>query len=254
MEMKTIRNRIVAWLGLAVLALAVFAFRQVTTQRSTNETPPALRPWQRSESESQALSKADFQSKPFASTNSLPFTRATEFTEEEKSKFTQDFKEKYRPAAERWYNAYEGRVPFKLEDFTVDKFHSRVFQNAYTFMIGETTFTIQDSKQGTSVSYLMTRKAANQINQSPGNGFVPNLTTPVSREDVIRMVKADSGVEFKPNEIIIKPTGAASALNGGAFVDILPSGKDPNNALNYVISMVFNADGMLVNYERDPAF
>jgi len=68
------------------------------------------------------------------------------------------------------------------------------------------------------------------------------------------MVKADSGVTFALNEILIRPTAAACALNGGAFVDVLPSGKDPNNALNYRISMVFNADGRLVNYERDPFF
>jgi len=81
-----------------------------------------------------------------------------------------------------------------------------------------------------------------------------DLKTPVTTEEIIRMVKADSGVEFKPNEVIIRPTAKASALNGGAFVDLLPAGLDPNNALNYKISMVFDASGKLVNYERDPSF
>jgi hypothetical protein len=92
------------------------------------------------------------------------------------------------------------------------------------------------------------------MNNLPENGFIPNLTIPVSKEDVIRMVMADSGVEFKPNEVLIKPTAISSALNGGAFVNILPTGKDPNNALNFKISMVFGADGNLVNYQRDPFF
>jgi hypothetical protein len=65
---------------------------------------------------------------------------------------------------------------------------------------------------------------------------------------------ADTGVEFTPSEVIIRPTAKASAMNGGAFVDLLPEGLDPNNGLNYKISMVFDANGKLVNYERDPRF
>ena len=100
----------------------------------------------------------------------------------------------------------------------------------------------------------MTRQAAKEINQIPGTGFVPDLTVPVGRDDIIGMVKADSGVEFKPNEVIIRPTAAACALNGGAFVHTIPTGQDPNNGLSSKIDMVFGPDGKLVNYERDPCF
>jgi hypothetical protein len=100
----------------------------------------------------------------------------------------------------------------------------------------------------------MTRNGARDLNRLPRVGFVPDLTRPVGREDIIRMVKADSGIEFKPNEVLIKPTAAACALNGGAFVDVLPIGADPNNFLSSKISMVFGPDGKLVNYERDPFF
>ena len=177
---------------------------------------------------------------------------------DEKAELAKKFKEKFLPAVEKWFNAYEGHIPFRPEDLTLDKFHSRLGDYMYTFMIDrDTTFTIQDSKDPkgvAKVSYLMSRKAAVEINSLPGNGFVPDLTIPIKREDVIRMVKADSGVEFTPNEVLIKPTAAACALNGGAFVDILPTGADPNNALNFKISMVFGPDGNLVNYEKDPFF
>ncbi|HZM06336.1 MAG TPA: hypothetical protein VFC44_25325 [Candidatus Saccharimonadales bacterium] len=120
----------------------------------------------------------------------------------------------------------------------------------------DTTFVVRDSsdKQPAKADYLMSRKAAIAMNNLPEAGFVPDLTITVSRDDVIRMVKADSGVEFKPNEVLIKPTAISCAFNGGAFVDVLPTGKDPNNALNFKISMAFGPDGNLVNYQRDPFF
>jgi hypothetical protein len=68
------------------------------------------------------------------------------------------------------------------------------------------------------------------------------------------MVNVDSGVEFKPNEVIIRPTAISCALNGGAFVELLPTGADPNNGLSSKIDLVFGPDGKLVNYDRDPFF
>jgi hypothetical protein len=50
------------------------------------------------------------------------------------------------------------------------------------------------------------------------------------------------------------PTGAATSLGGGAFVDILPTGADPNNFLNSKLSMVFGPDGHLVTYLRNAMF
>jgi len=184
------------------------------------------------------------------------FTKRTaDFTNEERAKLAKDFAERYRPVVEKWFNAYAGRIPFRLEDFTLDKFHSRLGDYMFTFMIGDVTFTVQDNpKLGLKVSYLMTRQGVRQLNQVPQGGFVPDLSVPTTREEVLRMVKEDTGVEFKPNEVLIKPTAAACALNGGAFVDILPAGKDPNNAMNYNISMVFDSAGKLVNYTRHPFF
>jgi len=189
--------------------------------------------------------------------NPPPGKRATDLTQTEREALAKKFDEKFRPAFFRWCSAYEDRIPFKREEFTLDKFHSMLGTHMYTFMIGDATVTLQDpgdSNKDAKVGYLMVRKAAVQMNQLPAPGFSPKLDLPISCEEVIRMVKADSGVEFKPNEVLMKPTAKACALNGGAFVDVLPAGADPNNALSFPISMVFDADGKLVNYERDPFF
>jgi hypothetical protein len=193
------------------------------------------------------------QPSPASHTNSF-VKRAAELTAEEAEKLSIDFAKKYKPAVEKWFGAYADHIPFGREDFSPETFHSRVGDNMYTFMIGDTTLTVQDSKQGAKVAYLMTRMGALELNQSPGKGFVPELNVPINREEIIRMVKSDTGVEFKPNEVLIKPSGLACALNGGAFVEILPTGADPNNFLSSKISMVFGPDGKLINYERDPFF
>ncbi len=189
------------------------------------------------------------QAKPQRPTNRFT-KRASEFTPAERDKLAQDFEEKYKPVVHKWFASFQGRVPFAESDFTLDKFHSRMGV-MFTFMIGSTTFTIQDSPQaGVKVGYLMTRSGAVQMNSLPSNGAMPNLTPPVTREEVIQMVKDDLGREFKPNEVLIHPTAAGTALDGGAFVDIVPEGTDPNNAITHAVNMVFGSDGKLVNYTR----
>jgi hypothetical protein len=164
----------------------------------------------------------------------------------------------YKPVVQKWFTAYENRIPFRLEDLTMDKLNERLGKDAsfylYTFVIDGVAFSIQDSNGKAKVNYLMTRKGAQDLTQIPGRGFVPDLTVTVKTEDVIRMVKADCGVEFKPSEVKIKPTAAACALNVGAFVSLLPTGADPNNGVSSKIDMVFDHDGRMVNYERDPFF
>lgn len=178
-----------------------------------------------------------------------------DMTIEEQAKLASNFTNRYKPMVEKWFKAYEGRIPFQLEQFTFDTFHSRFGDHLYTFMIDDTTFTIQDNNQfGLKVFYLMTKEAAKELNRVPSSGFIPDLNVPITREEVIRMVKADAGVEFKPNEVLIKPTGAACALNGGAFVHLLPLGKDPNNGANIQLALIFSQNGKMVTYERDPFF
>jgi hypothetical protein len=183
--------------------------------------------------------------------------RATDLTAAQKTELARLFNEKFQPALEKWCAAYENRIPFKLEEVTLDKFHSTLGSRMFSFMIGDTTLTFlapREPELSAKVGYLMVRQAALDMNRVPSSGFVPDLSVPVTREEIIRMVKVDSGIEFKPHDVRIRPTAKSTALNGGAFVDVLPPGADPNNGLDYNISMVFDADGKLVNYERNPNF
>ena len=179
--------------------------------------------------------------------------RASEFTQAEKKELATLFKVKFRPAITNWSAAYENHLPFRPDDVTFENFHSRLGKNLYTFMVGDITLTIADSPDGAAhIFYLMTRAGALELNKRPSLGAAPNLSVPVQRQDVIRMVKADTGITFSPNQVVIKPTGAASSLMGGAFVDI---GPDAGNGAyrsftKSNLSMVFGADGNLVNYQR----
>jgi hypothetical protein len=250
--MKTNRAGVLAIIGLLAVGLTFLLLRESNPRVGKPEAsnPPPL---------------AKAASGPVINTNTtqtnrpakpLSFTkRLNDMTEEEKAKLARDFKEKYTPLVEKWIRAYDCRVPFQASDFTLDKFHSRLGDIYDTFMIGDITFTIINSPRlGTKVGYLATREVLRDLNRLPGNGFVPDLSVPVTREEVMRMVKTDTGVQFKPNEIIIKPTGACCVLNGGAFVDVLPEGADANNGLSYKVNFVFGPDGKLLNYERDPSF
>ena len=101
----------------------------------------------------------------------------------------------------------------------------------------------------------MTAQAAKQLNQIPRDGTAPDLSVPVTAAQVISMVKADSGVEFKPNEVTISPTGAACSLMGGAFVYVLPTGRGPGTIpAEWKMDFIVGRDGKLVNYGRDPFF
>lgn len=195
---------------------------------------------------------------PVAPQNVLNVIRASDFSDAEKADLKKKFDERIKPTVDRWLLVYDGHCPFKSDDFTFDKFHNRLGRNSsfyvYTFVFDGLTVAVQESNGKYKMNYLMQREGAVAINSIPPNGFVPDLNVPVSKEEIIRMVEADTNIRFKPNEIIIRPTGAATALKGGAFVDVLPEGKDPNNALNFKIAMVFGADKNLVNYERDPFF
>ena len=177
--------------------------------------------------------------------------RVADFSSDEKVELTQKFNEKFKPAIENWCKAYKGRIPFKPEDVTLDKFHSKLPGGFYTFMIGNTTFTIFDSKNGARVFYMMTHDAANVLNSLPRTGTQRDLSVPVNREEVLRMVKADTGVEYKPNQVEIKPTAVACALDGGAFVEVgrqMVGDFELITATN--LSFVVAPDGELIAYQH----
>ncbi len=256
------KNRRVDWIRLLVwstLAL-ILVVGWFWFQRARRDVMERAYPWLKTQREREKQNeKYNSTPKTFmlpAPTNSQPhlITRTSALPDEKKADIAKLFYEKFRPALERWGAAYSNRIPFALSDVTMDKFHSTLGSHMFTFMIGDTTLTFMLDKNGEAkVGYLMVRQAALDMNRLPSNGFVPDLNVPVTATQIISMIRADTGVAFKPNEVIIRPTGKASALNGGAFVDILPTGADPNNFMNYKLSMTFDSSGKLVNYERDPS-
>jgi hypothetical protein len=257
MSMKLIRRnwvRLSVWASLIAAVVAGWTWVHFAERREAERLHPILKEIRLAEEKN---GNDRYAPPPAAVPHSANFARAADMTEIQKSDLARLFKDKFRPAAEHWFAAYTNRIPVGLSEITLDKFHSKYGARMYTFMLGDTTLTFvepRNPKEPAKVGYFMVRQAAEDMNRLPQQGFVPELNLPISSAEVIDMVKADSGVEFKPSEVIIRPTGKASALNGGAFVDLLPTGNDPNNFLNYKISMTFDSNGKLVDYERDPNF
>jgi hypothetical protein len=187
--------------------------------------------------------------------------RPSEFTEEEKQEFTNLFATKLKPSAEKWFSVYGNRAPFNLDDLTADKFVSqlgreRTNHRAYTFVMGDVTFGIQEFHGETYVNYLASRRGVGAMNTPPKLAGPADLSMPVTREQVLDLVEADSGKRFPPNEVTLTPTGESGSLMGGVDVEV---GKEVNNP-DYTIfsttsqnfSFVFGPDGKLVYYERTP--
>jgi hypothetical protein len=102
------------------------------------------------------------------------------------------------------------------------------------------------------VNYLFAPKAK-QLMNVPTGGSTPTLKMPVERNSVLKMIESDSGVRFHPSEMVMRPTGIANALNGGATVDI-PLLRNGTETGFSKVSLVFDSSGTLCCYERDPTF
>lgn len=175
---------------------------------------------------------------------------AAKFTAEEKTILNELFVERFKPAIDRWASAYAGHLPFDANEITLDKFHSTGNGN-YTFMLGDTTFTIFNGRKGAKVFYMMTRQAAKDLNSFPTDGKPRNLTVPITREEVLKMAEADTGLHYELKDIVINPTAKFSNIDGGAEVQVgikYNGGMmlmDPNNLL-----FVVGPDGKLVTYQH----
>ncbi|HZV33089.1 MAG TPA: hypothetical protein VFB72_00825 [Verrucomicrobiae bacterium] len=175
---------------------------------------------------------------------------AEKMTGEQWTALAKAFDQKFKPAAARWFKAYAGHVPFRLEDVTLDKFTDILNGKLYTFMIGKTTLTFQDDGDSAKVVYMMTQEGARSLNTLPTRGRVPDLSVPVTSKQVLEMVKADRGVSYQPAQVEISPSAAATIIDGGAFVSVnkrMINGGELMDGKSF--AMVFDKNGKLVNYE-----
>ena len=175
---------------------------------------------------------------------------ASQFTPDEKKLLEQIFNDRFKPAIDKWANAYKGHLPFDASIITLDKFYS-VSAGLYTFMIGDTTFTIFNGRKGTKVFYMMTRQAAKDLNSIPTDGKPRNLTVPITREEVLKMAEADTGLHYELKDIVIRPTAKFSNIDGGADVEV---GIKYENGMELVradnLSFVMDSNGMIVSYQH----
>lgn len=214
---------------------------------------------------SQGLPKVAVQS-PLATTNlqeqsartanglqHLAFSKMTskwdDFTDFEKGEFATNFVTRYKPALVKWCDAFSGRVPISPDSVTTNNFVTRVgtrpVYREYIFVVDGITLGIQDSKGVARVDYLNAPKDTSKMTELPNGGGPPISTTPISKNEVVKILAAESGSQFTPNEVRLIPSGYSGALNGGAIVNV---GGDPDNAASWKFDMVFNTDGKLAYY------
>ena len=176
---------------------------------------------------------------------------ASELRADEKAAFENEFVQKLKPAVEHWCKTYAGHVPFRPEEVTPDKFRERFGDSPafydYGFVINGTTLSVVDYHGDVFVAYLMSPAAA-LLFQIPQNPEPPKPVS-VTREEALRLLKADSGQDFPPEQIAMRPTAYAGAMNGGVSVDV-GEGVNAAYAPLFKYSMVFGPDGNLACYLR----
>jgi len=172
--------------------------------------------------------------------------RKTDFAQDQQALLTTNFEQRLKPAVVKWCKAYEGHLPFKPEDVTVDNFLVQTGNDhfhMYTFMVNGTTVVVKDTDGMASMMYVSAPEAKKLV-QLP-KGVEPSLEIPVSKEEIIKMVQADTGKNIDPIKVRMTPTGLSSAINGGVMVMV---GGDPINGASWDYTLIFGADGTLIYY------
>ncbi|SPE57237.1 hypothetical protein SBV1_270036 [Verrucomicrobia bacterium] len=175
-------------------------------------------------------------------------------TSEEKANFGIIFTQKIKPAAERWCSVYAGHTPFKPEDITVDKFKEWIFPGqpgeGYAFVVSGTTVTFDNESGKVVLDYILAPAVARLL-QLPESAPPPQQGS-VSIGEVLRLLKADSGRDFAPDEVRLIPTGLSTSMNGGVQIF---AGKDVRGIYgleNAEYSLIFDSDGNLTEYLWNP--
>lgn len=172
--------------------------------------------------------------------------KRADLSQEQFDHFCGVFAERLKPAADRWGSAFEGHIPFNLDDLNTNTFWGQLGtekNTIYTFMAGDVTVCLADENGSARLMYVNAPETK-QLLQLP-NGEAPMTKTSVSRTQIEQMVKAVSGLSFAPADIRITPTGYGSAMNGGTDVSI---GGTPDNAASWKFNIVFDSNGKLIYY------
>jgi hypothetical protein len=188
--------------------------------------------------------------------------RAADMTPAQRANLAIVFTNELKPALRKWSTVYQGRLPFSPDDLRVENFKCRLgFEGGsgslmYAFVTDNgTTLTIAEKNGNAYVMQMMAKDAASSLNTGPEPGSTPNISVPITKDQVINWVKDDTGAQFPPSEVVVRPTGAATSIQGGAFVDLGGNSYGPQ-AYQFTgtnVQFVFGPDGMIINYERDPS-
>ena len=174
-----------------------------------------------------------------------------QFSLEERVELDRLYSQRLLPAIEHWKSAYGSRLPDELNEISLTHFHSTLAGGLYTFVNGDITLTVSDTKKGTRVFYMMSKVAAMMLNSVGKSDQPPDMSLPVNREEIIRMVKSDTGIKFNSHQVEIKPTAAACAIQGGAFIEV---GRQMLGDMELMtgtnISFVVNSSGKIVSYQH----
>lgn len=175
--------------------------------------------------------------------------RLTELSPEDRAAFAARFDQKHKPAIAGWCNAFKGHVPFEPDAVAVNNLAERIGVNdsyfEYVFVVDGITLGVRDQNGNVCVDYINNPAKTKQLAELHRLNKPPTVTMPLSRGEIIDMVKAESGRTFSEYEVRIKPSGLSGGLAGGMFVEV---GGTPNDGGSSAFDMVFDDDGKLVYY------
>lgn len=173
----------------------------------------------------------------------------SELSEAEKSEFAVNFERRYKPALQKWCNAFNGHVPFSPDKVTPQELVDRIGRNdlyhEYVFVVDGITLGIEDKSGSARVDYLNDPHQTKKLAAQPAGTEAPIANTPVTRDELIKMLAAEGGTQFPANQIRMIPSGFSGSLNGGVMVHV---GGDSENAATWDYDMVFGPDGKLAYY------
>jgi hypothetical protein len=177
--------------------------------------------------------------------------RASDLIGGRKAEFKDNFDKKYKPAVERWCRAFQGHVPFDPDSLTADKFVESIGRNAsyneYVFVVEGVTLGVRESGGFVRVDYLNAPKQTGKMTSFPNSTETPTVAAPVTKEEIRRMLSAESGKPINETDVRVVPTALSGGLNGGSFVEV---GGDENNFASWDYNLVFGSDGNLAYYLR----